>query len=247
MSIKYTRFNRTWWFLLAVTVLVSGVTARLGIWQMSRAEQKETIFEQQQAQALLPALGNDDVLRALSVDSGLYRSVNLQGQWLDQYTIYLDNRTMDQHSGFFVVTPLLLAPGRAVWVQRGWVARDTVRSAYLPPITTPTGTVDVVGRWVLPPSKLMELATPTENPDANFQRLRANVDLQEFQTETGLQLLATVLQTQGPEDGLRRRWPSALSGSAKNWGYAFQWFGLSALCAGLFIWFQILKKRPHHG
>lgn len=247
MALYYTRFDKTWWFLLGVTLLVSGITARLGFWQMSRAQQKEHLFEQQQSQQLLPALNNEQLLNWPAGAPGLYRSVQLQGQWLDRYTVYLDNRTMDQRSGFIVLTPLQIKPGTAVWVQRGWIARDRVRSDFLPPITTPNTPIEVRGLWVPPPSKLMELSSPTENPDSTFQRLRANVDWELFQIETGLHLVATLQQTHGFDDGLLRNWASPLSGSAKNWGYAAQWFGLSTLCAGLFIWFQVLKKRPQHG
>ena len=41
-----------WWFLLLVTLCVSGLTFRLGNWQLGRAEQKEAIYAQQQAQML---------------------------------------------------------------------------------------------------------------------------------------------------------------------------------------------------
>jgi surfeit locus 1 family protein len=29
----------------------------------------------------------------------------------------------------------------------------------------------------------------------------------------------------------------------KHHGYAFQWFALSALIAGLYVWFQLLRPR----
>jgi len=33
------------------------------------------------------------------------------------------------------------------------------------------------------------------------------------------------------------------SGVEKHHGYAFQWFGLSALIALLYVWFQIVQPR----
>jgi surfeit locus 1 family protein len=44
-------------------------------------------------------------------------------------------------------------------------------------------------------------------------------------------------------DGLRRDWPVVDAGLGKHYGYAFQWFGLSALFAGLYVWFQLLRPR----
>jgi surfeit locus 1 family protein len=43
-------------------------------------------------------------------------------------------------------------------------------------------------------------------------------------------------------EGLLRDWPQAGSGIEKHHGYAFQWFGLSALIALLYVWFQIVRR-----
>jgi surfeit locus 1 family protein len=42
-------------------------------------------------------------------------------------------------------------------------------------------------------------------------------------------------------DGLQRDWPAPSSGMAKNQGYAAQWFALSALILGLYVWFQLIQ------
>ena len=53
-------------------------------------------------------------------------------------------------------------------------------------------------------------------------------------------------------DGLKRDWTVVGSSADKNRGYAVQWFSLSALVVGLFIWFQWLRPwrqrraQPHH-
>ena len=39
-----------------------------------------------------------------------------------------------------------------------------------------------------------------------------------------------------------RDWPVAALTADKNYGYAFQWFGLSALITLLYVWFQIGKR-----
>ena len=50
-----------------------------------------------------------------------------------------------------------------------------------------------------------------------------------------------VLQTGAPSEGLRRDWPEPTTGVDKHYGYAFQWFGLCALIALLFLWFQVVR------
>jgi surfeit locus 1 family protein len=44
-------------------------------------------------------------------------------------------------------------------------------------------------------------------------------------------------------DGLLRDWPAPDAGLQKHYGYAFQWFALSALILGLYVWFQLIRPR----
>ena len=236
--------GRTWWGLLAAALVVSGITARLGFWQLSRAQQREALHAQEVSRSQLPPLGNADWQPPLPQAEGLQRPVVVTGRWLERYTVYLDNRSLGGQSGFFILTPLQLPEGPVLWVQRGWVARDRVRADYLPPVPTPLGEVRVVGRWVAEPSKLMDLGATAPMP-SGFATLRHNIDLNEFRLETGLSIVATVLQTEGSGDGLSREWPRSGSGADKNRAYALQWFALSALSLILFVWFQIWKKKPH--
>jgi surfeit locus 1 family protein len=191
-----------------------------------------------------PALTNADWGKPALAEEWLQRRVHVQGHWLPQFTVYLDNRSLGAQSGFYVLTPLQLAQGPVLWVQRGWMARDRVRSDLLPPLPHPEGQIDLHGRVIPPPSKLMELGSPVQKEEG-FATLRHNVDFEQFRAQTGLDIVATVLQTEGAPDGLSRQWPEPGSGADKNRGYAFQWFALSLLSLLLFAWFQIWKKRPH--
>ena len=44
-------------------------------------------------------------------------------------------------------------------------------------------------------------------------------------------------------DGLRRDWPAPAADLGKHHGYAFQWFALSTLIMGLYVWFQLIQPR----
>ena len=50
-------------------------------------------------------------------------------------------------------------------------------------------------------------------------------------------------QIGGPSEGLQRDWPAPALGVERHYGYAFQWFGLSALVAILYVWFQFIAPR----
>jgi surfeit locus 1 family protein len=73
--------------------------------------------------------------------------------------------------------------------------------------------------------------------------IRQNLDLARFREETGLPLAGLSIQQAGAaSDGLARDWPQINAGVDKHYGYAFQWFGLCALMAILYVWFQIVRR-----
>ncbi|MDD2846492.1 MAG: SURF1 family protein [Rhodoferax sp.] len=237
--------NVRFWLLTVAALAGMGVTAALGRWQLDRAAQKQALQAAIDAQARLPVLDGASlaVPAGAPVDTSavLHRRVLLQGQWLPQYTLFLDNRQMQGRPGFFVITPLQLEGSAwVVWVQRGWVPRNFQDRTQLAPIETPLGRVQVAGRVALPPSALFELGGDTRTEGAS--RIRQNLDLARFRVETGLQVAdVAVLQTGPASEGLQRDWPVVRTGVEKHHGYAFQWFGLSSLIALLYVWFQFVR------
>jgi len=235
----------------ALAVLVAAVlgvvlTANLGAWQLRRAAQKIALQDALESRAKLPALDAGGLARLPEqAEPQHYRPVALRGHWLPERTVFLENRQMHARVGFYVVTPLQLA-GRpeAVLVQRGWVPRDLRDRTLLPAVPTPTGEVDVQGLIAPPPARLYEFAAGGSGP------IRQNLDLDAFGVESGLRLLPLSVQqsdsTSTAGDGLLREWPRPAVDVQKHYGYAFQWFALCALMAGLYVWFQLVRPRLRH-
>lgn len=222
------------------------LTANLGAWQLRRASMKIALQTAVDSRATLPELGAADLAgTAAEADDQHYRRVRLRGRWDAVHTVYLENRQMNARVGFYVVTPLRLsARPEAVLVQRGWVPRNLLDRTLLPPIATPAGEIEVVGRIAPPPSRLFEFAPSP--PTA----IRQNIALPEFGIETGLRLLPVSIQqiddpapAAASADGLRRQWPRPAVDVQMHYGYAFQWFALCALIAGLHVWFRLLRPR----
>ncbi|MFT4241689.1 MAG: SURF1 family protein [Acidovorax sp.] len=239
------------WLIATAAVVGMLVTASLGRWQLSRAAQKEALQAQMDERGRLPPVDAGALLSAADLQALLQRAVVLEGRWLAQHTVYLDNRQMQGRPGFFVLTPLQLTGpqgGAVVLVQRGWVPRNFQDRAQLPQVHTPLdAAVRVQGRVAAWPSRLYEFAGAGSAAEG-ASRIRQNLDLAAFRTETGLALASfTVLQTgDGAGEGLLRDWPVAATGVEKHYGYAFQWFGLCGLIALLYVWFQIVRRfiRP---
>jgi surfeit locus 1 family protein len=221
--------------ILIVAILGMLLTASLGRWQLSRAEQKENLQSTIKTKAELTPLNNSSLITGSSELT--HQRAILIGEWLTESTVYLDNRQLNGKVGFFVYTPLQLVGSQSViWVQRGWVPRNFVNRQDIPKIETISGMVTIEGRIAPPPSKLYEPG------QADSGQIRQNLDLNTLTLSTGKKMYPLILQQQGEaSEGMLRNWPNINLGVEKHYGYAFQWFGMCGLIAVLFVWFQIIS------
>jgi surfeit locus 1 family protein len=223
-------------------LLAAGATARLGWWQLDRAAQKTALQSAIDERGRQPPLAAAALAtNAEQASSQHHRRVRLAGRWSATHTVFLDNRQLaTSQPGFYILTPLVLADGRAVLVQRGWAPRDAADRTRLPTVPTSPDEVRVEGRIAPPPARTFAFAGEDRG------RIRQNLDLDEFARETGLRLAPlTLLQLDPatPSEGLQRTWPAPSSGVDRHRGYAFQWFGLAALVVMLYVWFQLVQPR----
>jgi surfeit locus 1 family protein len=231
------------WLVLGVAALGVALTCSLGLWQVGRAAEKTALQNAKQEQANQVVLDGRSLGTALDGvaqrQALIHRRITLKGQWLPEYTVFLDNRQMNAKPGFFALTPLKLeSTGAVVLVQRGWAQRSFTDRAALPVLQTPGGWVEVQGHLAPWPSRLYDFGGTETGP------IRQNLDLMAYRQATGLQVLEVTLLQSGPaSEGLLREWPLVASGVEKHHGYAFQWFGLSGLIALLYVWFQIVQPR----
>lgn len=226
--------------VLLAALAAAALTARLGVWQLDRAAQKTALQQALQQQQALPPLAQAELAHSpAELPPQLHRRVQLQGRWLPAQTVYLENRQMNGRPGFYVVTPLLLADGGAVLVQRGWVPRDLLDRTRVVAPPPPEGPVQVLGRIAPGPARLYEF------DGAASGAIRQNLDPVLYARETGLALRPlAVVQEDGEAahaDGLLRSWPQPAVDVHKHHGYAFQWFALCALIIGLYVWFQLIR------
>ena len=230
--------------LFVAALVVAAGTARLGVWQLDRAAQKVQLQQAVQTQSALPPLTADTLPRTRADGAAPpHRRALLQGQWLTEQSIYLDNRPMKGRTGFYLVTPLQLADGTAVLVQRGWLPRDAADRTHVAPPPTAPGTVVVAGHIAPALARLYEFDAAASGP------IRQNLAIDAYAQEAALRLRPWALvqddNPDAPPDGLLRQWPAPDTGLQKHYGYAFQWFSLSALTAFLYVWFQLIRPRRH--
>jgi surfeit locus 1 family protein len=225
--------------VLVAAVAAALGTARLGLWQLDRATQKTALHQAQLARAAMPALQASQLARSVAqAAEQQHRRVELEGRWLGAQSIYLDNRQLDGRPGFYLVTPLQIAADDVVLVQRGWLPRNAQARERLSPVDTPSGPVRIEGRIAQGLARLYEFDSAASGV------IRQNLDVAAYARETGLALRPlVVVQLDGAADGLQRQWTPAAVDVSKHHGYALQWFALSALITGLYVWFQLIGPR----
>jgi surfeit locus 1 family protein len=145
---------------------------------------------------------------------------------------------LNSRTGFIVVTPFQWQGG-AVLVQRGWAPRSFEDRTRVPALATPEGLVRLEGRIAPPPSRLYEFEAAASGP------IRQNIDPEHYAREIGVALAPVSVQQEGAStpDGLLRDWPRPALNVNTHYGYAFQWWAMSALIAGLYVWYQLIRPR----
>lgn len=206
--------------LTAAAVLLMLLTARLAVWQFDRAEQKAELENAARAaRAAAPVLlGENPELRP-------FLRAAAAGTYLPQKEILIDNRVHNKTAGVHVVTPLLLAGGGAVAINRGWAKKNEI-----PP--PPAGLVTVLGVLQKDNADAFTLSPQTESGN-----LWQNLDLQKYAAAAELPLLTLVLFAEDAPVPAPVRTDYK---SAQSIGYAWQWLSFCFLTA---VFYMILGFR----
>jgi surfeit locus 1 family protein len=222
------------------TVAAVAVCVAAGNWQQRRMHDKEALRAQLDLATKAEPLPLASLPAATDWASLRYRPVFATGAYVAKRQILVDNKVHAGRAGFHVVTPLALADGRLVLVNRGWIAQTASRST-LPDVPPPEGAVLVRGRIALPAAGYLELA-----PDAATGPIWQNLDPARFAAATGLAVLPVTIEATSapvPDDGLVRDWPAPDFGIETHRIYMVQWYVFALVAAGLWLWFN----RPRIG
>lgn len=230
------------WIPFLATVVVVAVGIALGNWQTRRAEEKIAVAAAIAEQGKLPPVvigdrgGVQQEDRVGSRAHPTYRRVQLTGQFVAGWPVFLDNRPHAGRAGFYLAMPFKIAGSdEHVLVLRGWLPRDPREYGRLPEYATPAGTTTVEGIVVASAGHVMQLGSAAPlKPGAIVQ----NLEVDEMARASGLRLAPYFVQQSGPpapNDALVRDWPAPDTGIAKHRGYAVQWYALAAMAALFFV------------
>lgn len=257
MSLTLHLGRREWsasWWMAALTLCGVVLFGSLGRWQWHRAEYKRALEEGFASQTTqLTALGT----RA-TASLPRYAHVEAEGRYDAAHQFLLDNITHDGRAGYDVLTPLVLADGRTLLVDRGWIALKSRQA--LPDVSftasTAAGTAAgaaaadaptrVRGRIDELPVTGISLGRVAPATSGPWPRLTSFPTVAQLAQALGrpLQPQQLLLDTDQP-NGYVRDWKPVTEGfgPAQHISYAVQWWGLAALAVVLFGVLN-LRKTP---
>lgn len=214
--------------LVAIVILVG-----LGVWQLQRLSWKEALIAAAEtrshaAPAPLPPKADWPRLKPADYE---YAHVQARGIYDYDHQEFLFGSLSEPHGrydgvGYFVMTPLKLADGGAVIVNRGFVPEAMKAAAD----QGPRGEVEVAG--LMRASERRNFFTPADEPQRNLYFAR---DTQALARGMGLQEYAPfMIDADAGPDPLPQGGETRLSFANNHLGYAFTWFGLAAALAGVY-------------
>lgn len=217
------------WLPYALGAVLVVQLAGLGAWQISRAQEKRASQDAFDRQTRFTHFVD-------GMDVEPFQRLSAEGVFDAAHQFVLDNIIVDSRHGHYVLTPLVYSDGEPVLiVNRGWVESSggDVGPAAL---AVPDERVTVRGRVGALPRAAYRMGAPVEST-STWPLHAVYPRLDELAAFLGREVQPFVLLMEpGEGPGLLRRWEPAEIGPGRHYAYAFQWFAMAIVLAGLLAW-----------
>ena len=217
------------WLPYALGALLVALFIGLGVWQIGRAQQKIAARQAFDSETRYTRFVH-------GMDVRPYERLSAEGEFDTDHQFLLDNIIVDSRNGHYVLTPLVYSDEEPVLiVNRGWIERSgqgTDPSA----LALPGGRVTVRGRAGALPRAGYRMGAAVESA-SEWPLHAVYPTLEELAVFLGRELQPFVLLLEPGDDyGFLRRWEPAEIGPRRHYAYAFQWFAMAVVLAGLLAW-----------
>ncbi len=236
MTSVLRQFAVRWIPVLAALALIA-LFCRLGVWQLQRAAEKDGIEAEFQAMQAAPLLRLERY-----TEQTAFQPVVIDGRWLPNRTLLLDNQVRDKQAGVHVFNALKPdGGGPVVLVNRGW--QPLPDRQRLPEVEPENRPVTLAGRLHRPPSTGIVLG---EQVLTNASRqLITRIDRAQLSDWFGEPVADQVLLATGPA-AFTSDWKPNFMPASRHRGYAFQWFALAltVFLVTAILQLRRLRKKP---
>lgn len=199
----------------------------LGFWQIERAEIKASLIEEfdlEQAKAPKP----------MSSSSSQWSRVYLEGYYDSSQQVLIDNQINNGKVGYKIYTPFYYDQDQAIFVDRGWISQGKTRND-LPDLNFNSTKLRITGSLIKPEKEVLAgdelltekwpLVSQTKSPsiiqeayDKQFSNKVLILEPGSLYMNEYVALIPFVITP------------------TKHYGYALQWFTMSLVLAGMFMY-----------
>lgn len=215
--------------LLVLTAAISLLMIFMGVWQLSRADEKRLLLLEWHQRHDLELTLNE----ALSIQAPFGYRLAVNGLFLSGGDVWLDNQIEAGRVGYRLIRPLQTRHG-LLTVDTGWwpAPPDRRQLPAMTPSTTPGRLVGHLVRPYIPPLALGEVSFNPGHP------LVADLDPALLAQIWGEPVLPFVLKVGAGQDD----WLPVVMGPERHTGYAVQWFAMTLAVWVAAAWYY---RRQH--
>ena len=223
-TIEQIKHNKA---LTAFSVVFVTIFILLGFWQIERAEFKASLiqeFELEQSKAP----------KAISGSFKQWSKVFIDGFYDPTQQVLIDNQIKDGMVGYKIYTPFYYEQDQAIFVDRGWISQGRTRND-LPNVNFNATKSRIVGSLVKPEKEVLAgaelltnewpLVSQTKSPSIIQQAYDKKFSDMVLILDPGSQFINEYVALT----------PFVIT-PTKHYGYALQWFTMSLVLAGMFIY-----------
>lgn len=228
------------------SLIALGILLALGQWQLERRDWKLDLIARMEARLSAPtiSIGDIEAARALDLAAHEFRHVEVPGTFLHDKEMHWFTQAPDLGPGYDVITPLRLADGSYVLVDRGFVPERLKEQA-----ERREGLVDgrVTLSGVVRASHQAGALDAEDNPEANTWFTR-DVEKMAAHAEVAPVAPFLLIQDRGEVPGGWPR-PGASVVKLKNdhLQYALTWFGLAGCLIAVYFAYHVSQGRLSFG
>jgi len=204
----------------------------MGLWQLDRLDTKQKLNQEVKERTAATLLPIEEVVAAndqWAVGESLkFRRVTAAGEYRDEDSVLIRNRSLNGAPGYWILTPLFIKEDLAVIVNRGWIP---LNAEDFSPETVGEVRISGLIRETIEASGLQK----SDRPDGVLESF-GRVDLKRYQEQLsyGIYPVFIQLEFQEPEtqdQGLPLKLEIPNFDDGPHLNYAIQWFCFAAVFA----------------
>jgi len=224
------------WRMALLALLLIVLFMQLGFWQIQRAhEKKHMLNEHYVLSKQLPRSWSPT-----NKPPQQYEPLIIEGHFLP-HVFLLDNQHQQHQFGYDVISPLVLANGGVILVDRGWIGGDVTRQRF-PSVSKPMGQMKIKGTAYYPSAKNWLLGESLEKKKTQMAIIEL-VDVTLISQFLHKSVYPFIIRLSSEEShGYVRNWSIVAMPPERHYAYALQWFVMALAILILFVVLNIKKK-----